>query len=57
MYTFRNKTEKIDNDDWYLLSVDPNIILVINSDIEKRCYSTSIEVMCIHLKQVVSYFK
>ncbi len=54
MYTFRDNTGEIkieiDNDDWYGLNVDPNVTVVINGEIEKGFYGTSIEVERIHLK-------
>ena len=53
-YTFRDNTGKIkieiDNDDWYGLNVTPNVTVVINGEIEKGIFGTSIEVERIYLK-------
>ena len=54
MYTFKDNTGEIkieiDNDDWYGINVDQNVTVVINGEIEKEFYGTSIEVDRIHLK-------
>lgn len=54
MYTFRDATGEIsveiDHDDWYGLQVDPNTIVILDGEVDKEIYGTTIDVQRIRTK-------